>query len=409
MRRIGIGVLGAGFIADTRARSYHRVAGYRAEIVAVAARTPAHAAAYAVRWSVPHVYDDYRALLDRADVDVIDICAPNNLHGEIAIAAAEAGKHIICTKPLTGYFGDPGDPDPVGHVPKRKMLEQAVQDAEAILGAARRHGVQLLYAENWVYAPAVQKALRLIEASGGTILEIRGGECHSGSHSPYSKSWRTSGGGALMRLASHPAGAALYLKGCEGRSKGSEPIKVASVVADVGHLQVARSATQRDDGWPVGGWEDIEDWGTILLTFTDGTKAVLSGSDVHLGGMTSALELCLSNARIKCQLSPTDLCQAYAPDGSVFGHEYLVEKLETSAGWSSPAPDEAWTHGHLQQVQDFVAAIAEGRPALADGELGRDVVEVIYAAYVAAEEGRRVELRPVQPAPDSFAQVPAMS
>ncbi len=64
--------------------------------------------------------------------------------------------------------------------------------------AARVH---LMYAENWVYAPPIAKAARLAAASGGVILEMRGGECHSGSHSPYSKEWRYTGGGALLRLA----------------------------------------------------------------------------------------------------------------------------------------------------------------------------------------------------------------
>ncbi|MDE3076813.1 MAG: gfo/Idh/MocA family oxidoreductase, partial [Chloroflexota bacterium] len=89
---------------------------------------------------------------------------------------------------------------------------------------------------------------------------------------------------------------------------------------------------------------------------------------------------------------------AYAPDASVFEPEYLAEKLETKAGWSRPAPTEELTSGHYEQAQDFVSAVAEGRPSVSDGRLGRDVVEVIYAAYLSAEEGRRVNL-PVIAAP----------
>lgn len=80
-------------------------------------------------------------------------------------------------------------------------------------------------------------------------------------------------------------------------------------------------------------------------------------------------------------------------DGTVWGDAYLMEKLETGAGWSAPAPDEPWAHGHLQQIQDFVEAVAYDRAPLSDGQLGSAVVRVIYAAYVAAEEGRRVDLR----------------
>ncbi|HEX4834802.1 MAG TPA: Gfo/Idh/MocA family oxidoreductase, partial [bacterium] len=67
-------------------------------------------------------------------------------------------------------------------------------------------------------------------------------------------------------------------------------------------------------------------------------------------------------------------------------------KLETKAGWSSPAPDEDWAQGHPQALQDFVDSVAENRAPVSDGRLGRDVIEVVYAGYLSAAEGRRVEL-----------------
>ncbi len=88
----------------------------------------------------------------------------------------------------------------------------------------------------------------------------------------------------------------------------------------------------------------------------------------------------------------TNLVQAFAPDPSVFDREYLMEKLETKAGWSAPAPDEDWVQGHRHAIQDFVESVAQGRRPLADGRLGRDVIEVVYAGYLSAAEGRRVEL-----------------
>ncbi|NJN96304.1 MAG: hypothetical protein HC875_20415 [Anaerolineales bacterium] len=69
-----------------------------------------------------------------------------------------------------------------------------------------------------------------------------------------------------------------------------------------------------------------------------------------------------------------------------------MEKTSTSAGWSTPLPDEDWSSGHLAMCQDFVAAVAENRPARADGQLGLEVIRVIYAAYLAAATGQRVEL-----------------
>ncbi|MBI2941867.1 MAG: hypothetical protein HYY04_15665 [Chloroflexi bacterium] len=108
--------------------------------------------------------------------------------------------------------------------------------------------------------------------------------------------------------------------------------------------------------------------------------------------MEDRLEILLSNARIRCNLTHSNLCQTYAPEGSVFAEEYIGEKVETKAGWSYPSVDEDWLLGYRQEVQDFVEAVAHGYEPLADGQLGRDVVEVLYAAYVSAEEGRRMEL-----------------
>jgi predicted dehydrogenase len=89
-----------------------------------------------------------------------------------------------------------------------------------------------------------------------------------------------------------------------------------------------------------------------------------------------------------------DAVQAYAPDASVFGDEYIVEKIETRAGWSFPQPDEDWMTGYPQEMQDFVEAVAAGREPLAGGALARDVTAVIYGAYLSAAEGRRVDLAP---------------
>ena len=108
--------------------------------------------------------------------------------------------------------------------------------------------------------------------------------------------------------------------------------------------------------------------------------------------MESKLEIFLSNSQFKCNLSPNDLLQAYTPDASVFGDAYIMEKINSGAGWTTPIPDEDWSSGHAAMIQDFVAALAENRPAKADGHLGRAVIEVVYAAYLAAASGRRVEI-----------------
>ncbi len=395
-KHVRIGMIGAGFLAETRARCYAKVGGYDAEIVAVAARSEASARSYAERHAVPRVATDYNELLGMAEVDAVDLCIPNHLHRAVAEAAAAAGKHILCTKPLTAYVGQdlPGDASDaaVSGRDRETMLKVATDDGQAMVEAAERAGVVLMYGENWVYAPSIQRAEALMARAKGAILEMRGGECHSGSHSPFSKVWRYTGGGALIRLGAHPIGAMLYLKQQEGLARGGEPIRPVAVSAEVGDLARIASAARDGKNWIATGWQDVETWAGVIITFADGSRGIAYASDAVLGGMESKLELFLDNGQLKCNISPYDMLQAYTPDAAIFGETYIMEKVSTPAGWTTPLPDEDWSSGHQAMCQEFVAAVAEGRPARADGRLGLAVTRVIYAAYLAAEQGRRVDL-----------------
>jgi predicted dehydrogenase len=396
-KQVGIGMIGAGFLAETRARCYRQVGGYNARIVAVAARSESSASLYARRHNVPKQFTDYETLLALPEVDLVDLCVPNHLHRSIAEAAAAAGKHIVCTKPLTAYVGQDLGPDAtdeqIAGRDRQEMLAVAAADAGAMVEAAERAGVQLMYGENWIYAPAIHKAERLIKASQGAILEMRGGECHSGSHSPYSKRWRYTGGGALLRLGAHPIGAMLYLKQQEGLARNGQPIRPVAVSAEVGDLSRVATAANPGQSWIVTGWHDVENWASLIITFSDGSRAIVYASDAVLGGMESRLDIFCSNSHFKCNLSPNNLLQAYAPDPGLFEAEYIMEKVETKAGWSTPIPDEDWSSGHLAMCQDFITAVAENTPARADGRLGLEVIRVVYAAYHAAAAGCRVELK----------------
>ena len=390
---VNVAIVGSGFIAETRARAYASVTGTPVRLVAVVSRTLEGAQAYAARHGIADAYDRLGPVLERADVDVVDLCVPNYLHRPMTELIAQARKHIICAKPLTAFDGGSApEIDDFSRVSRRQMLQTASGNADKMLEAARRGGVQLMYAENWVYAPSIAKANRLAAASGGAILEMRGGECHSGSHSPYSKEWRTAGGGALLRLGVHPIGAMLHLKWQEGLRRDGRPIRPRAVIAEVGDLTRAPGFATEQKHYVGTGWKDVENWATAVVTFEDGSHGNVYASDAVLGGMESSLQILMSNAHIKCNLSHTRLVEAFGPEPGIFGSEYLMEKLETDAGWSVPQPDEDWAQGHRQMLQDFVDAIAQGRAPLSDGALGCDVIRVVYGAYVAAEEGRRVDL-----------------
>jgi predicted dehydrogenase len=108
--------------------------------------------------------------------------------------------------------------------------------------------------------------------------------------------------------------------------------------------------------------------------------------------MDDTVHIYLANARINCNFTHSTALQVYAPDAAVFPGEPLQEKLSTNAGWSYPPIDMEYMLGYSPEIQDFVSAVAEDRHPVSDGALGRAVVEAIYAAYLSAEEGRRVEL-----------------
>lgn len=390
---VRVGIIGAGFAAGIHAKAYTEIPDIAVDVTAVAAASLSSAQAFAGRHGIPGAYDDYRRILERADVDLIDVCTPNSLHAAVAIAAAEAGKHVVCEKPLTGYFGGESAADPVGATPKSVMLHEAMASANLMVDAAARAGVKLMYAENWIYCPVVQKTLELMESAAGTVFQIHAEESHSGSHAAYSRTWAKAGGGAMIRLATHPIGAALYLKQREGICRNGKPIRVASVTAEAATLSRMPSFRAETKHWVVDDWIDVENWCALIITFQDGSRALINGSDVLLGGLKNTLEILTSNGRIQCDMTHSGLMKAFTPDPAVWDDTYIMEKVDHKAGWTFPSVDEHWMLGYRQEMRDFVAAVAYDRQPLSTGELGRAVVEVVYAAYQSAEEGRRVELK----------------
>jgi predicted dehydrogenase len=395
MKQIRIGLVGAGFAARFHAHCYRKVAGVEVEVRAVAAAHPARARQFANELGIRRAYDDVAQLLADPEVDLVDLCVPNNLHVPLIEAAAAAGKAIAVEKPLTGYFGE-GWPDPVARlgdvVPREQMRAEALANADRALAACQRAGVPLLYAENWVYAPPIQKLRRLLTQAGGSILRIEGEESHSGSHAAYYRRWRTAGGGALLGKGCHPLGAALYLKRVEGLRRHGTPIRPRQVVAETARLTRTPGFEREPVHYLKSGYEDIEDWGSLLVTFDDDTVAQITAADTTLGGIRNYLTVFATNAVVTANLNPNTACVAYAPDPGVFGDEYITEKIETKAGWTFPAPDEDWMTGYPQELQDFVEAVVDRRPPLSDAALARDVVAVVFAGYQSAAEGRRIKI-----------------
>jgi len=387
-----IGMVGAGFVANIHARAYSRLREANARVVALADPDAERAQAFARQHDIPEIFPDIEALLKLPDIHVIDLCVPNKLHAPLAILAAESGKHVFCEKPLTGYFGGGGATAPVGHTPKVVMRGEAVRSAEAMVEAAERNGVKLMYGENWLYSPPIRRTLDLVLASGGTILEMRAQECHSGSHAAYAKQWQHAGGGALLRLGVHPLGGALFFKAQEGLARNGRPIRLRSVVAETADLATVLADRPEHQSWFVPNWQDVETWATVIMGFEDGTRATIFSSDYCLGGMEDTIEVFASNCRVVCDFEHSTMIKAYSPTPAAFENVYIAEKLETKAGWSYPAVDEEWALGYPQEIQDFVEAVIEDREAVSNGRFGLEVVKAVYAAYQSAEEGRRIAI-----------------
>lgn len=255
MRPIKVGILGAGFVSHIHMEAFKKVAGVPVEVAAVVSRGRESAEKLAKKYNIKKVYSDYKELLADEEIDVVDIVTPNHLHEEMCIEAAKAGKHIICEKPLTAAFGR-NNPN----LDREQLYQEALDSANAILKAAEENNVKVCYAEDFIYAPAIVKAKRLLKESKGAILEMRSEESHSGSHAQYSRRWEYAGGGSLLRLGSHPIGAVLHMKHYEGMLKYNKPIRAKSVICDVANLTHTEQFKKSGDKWLVDEWVDVEDW-----------------------------------------------------------------------------------------------------------------------------------------------------
>jgi predicted dehydrogenase len=379
---IRVGLVGAGFAARFHLRGLLRVYGVPVHVAGVTSRSATSREKFSQETGVP-AFETFDALCDA--VDVVDLCSPPVTHEEFAVAALQRGKHAIIEKPFTGYFGD-GSPDFHGNAfPKETMLQHTIAGCERILSAAKASGRTLCYAENWIYAPAIQKEREIVAKSGAQILWMLGNQSHSGSHSPYYGQWRHSGGGSLAGKGCHPLSAALYLKRVEGETRDGQPIRPATVSART--HEITRLPKYRDEGLLRRGYQDVEDYAQVHLTFSDGTIADIFASELMLGGVSNWLEVICNNHRTKCNLNPTNALETFNPREDAFRDVYVTEKIETKQGWSHPAADEAWQHGYPQEFQDFMESIAHQRAPLVTADLARDTMVALYAAYRSAERG----------------------
>ena len=148
--KVRIGIVGSKFAAGFHADSYRR--NEHAELAAVAAID--NLPEFSRQWKIPHVYEDYKEMFKRDDIDLISVCVPNFLHHGVVLAAARAGKHIVCEKPFA----------------------TSLADAEEMIEVCRRNGVKLFYAEDWVFTPALRRVEQVIQRRRHRENLLREGE-----------------------------------------------------------------------------------------------------------------------------------------------------------------------------------------------------------------------------------------
>lgn len=347
MEKVRVGIIGSAFSSNLHAEAFQEVAD--AKLVAACSPNRAHAEAFARKWKIPAVETDYRKLVERKDVDAVVVGIPNDLHRPVVIAAAEAGKHVILEKPLA----------------------HTLEDADAMLRAAKKHRIKLMYAETICFAPKYVRAKQLVdEGAIGKLYMVKQSEKHSGPHSDWFYDVGRSGGGSLMDMGCHGIEWARWMYG--------KP-KPKSVVA---HCQRVLHA-QRTRG---------EDNSVVMVEFEGGGLALIEDSWAKHGGMDDSIELYGREGVIYCDLLRGSSMDTYSKNG----YGYAVEKADETRGWTFTVFEETHLYGFPHEMRHFVQCILSGGTPQETGEDGRATLEIIYAAYESAGTGRKVTW-PYQP------------
>lgn len=341
--KVGVGIIGSQFISSIHAESLSLC--QAAEVVAVASPSPGNAAKFAHRHGIPNHFDDYRALLELDEIDMVVIGIPNDLHCEATMAAAQAGKHVVVEKPLC----------------------LNLQEADRMINAARNSGVKLMYAEELCFAPKYVRLKQLLDSGAlGRPTLIKQSEKHDGPHAAHFWDVNRSGGGVAMDMGCH---AIEFFRWMLGRPQ------VQSVYAQLS-TQVHQDKTEGDDN------------AIIILQFENGVIGMAEESWTKLGGMDDRAEVYGSKGVAYADLLHGNAIETYSLDG----YDYAVEKAGTTRGWTFTIYDESYNYGFHQEMAHFVDCVRYDRPPLVTGEDGRAVLEILFAAYESARTGRKVDL-----------------
>ncbi len=376
---LNIGVVGYGFMGRTHSNGYKRVndffdVEYRPVLKAICGRSGDAAKAFAEQWQYESVETDWKALVDRKDIDAIDICTPNNTHAEIAIAAAKAGKMVLCEKPLS------------------MNLVEGKQMVEAIEAA----GVPNTVWYNYRRVPAVTLAKKLIdEGRLGRIFHYRANFLQDWTISadlPQGGTglWRldaaAAGSGVTGDLLAHCIDTALWLNG-----------SITNVTAMTETFIKERKHTLTGQVEKVG----IDDACAFLCRFNNGSLGLFESTRYARGHKALyTFEINGEKASIKWDLHDLHRLEYFdhADEGRLRGwksihvtdgdHPYMKN-------WWVPGLQIGYEHTFVHQVADFLENLAAGKPTAPTFRDALETQAVCDAVLDSAEVGQWQTVVPV--------------
>lgn len=371
-RTLNIGMIGYGFMARAHSNAYSKVnhffdVPYRPVLKAVCARDEAKAKAFAATWGYESVETDWRKLVARKDIDAVDICVPNNLHREIALAAAAAGKAILCEKPLA------------------MNSDEGAQMAAAVEAA----GVANMVWYNYRRIPAVTLAKKLIdEGRLGRVFHYRAvflqdwtisADLPQGGTALWRLDVAAAGSGVTGDLLAHCIDTALWLNGGIDR-----------VTAMTETFVKERKHNLTGKVKPVG----IDDACAFLARFKNGSLATFE-STRYARGHKALYTLEINGDRASIQWNLHDLHRLsyfdHRDEGTLRGWRsiHVTDGDHPYMGrWWVPGLQIGYEHSFVHQLADFLDGLANDQAA---SPTFRDALETQKVCDAVLESGRTAQ------------------
>ncbi len=332
-----ITMLGTGLIGDFYTMTLHGQRG-RDRVQVVYSRSDERGEAFSERWGIPEHTTSMEAAINHPDTDVVVVGLPNFLHEESIGMVADAGKAVLCTKPLA----------------------RNAEEAKRILDKVEAAGVFAGYLEDLVYTPKTLKALTSVRNGViGDVTWVRSRETHPGPHSAWFWDKTNAGGGAIVDLGCH---CIEIIRSYVG--KGNRPIEVMAWADTLVH--------------PI----EAEDNAVVLIKFESGALGQFEVSWTFRGGMDLRDEVAGTEGTIWTNNFLRTGFEMYSTGG---GGGYVAEKLESAEGWLFPVGDEVTELGYTHMFTDMFNAMDEGTEPQETFYDGYVVNAVMDAAYRSAE------------------------